>query len=260
MNGGAGGFGIVIVRYPSYDTNTKIEGTSSLKLTFGASQPDSSTVALWHLEETGGSDGYIKDSSGNGKDLTPSGTTNTSGIYGKARQFADGTNELSRVWGGSTALVNSVEFWIYPTSFTALNILDLNGTTTITANSSGVLTSGMTSPTYYVNGVSGTQLILNTWNQVTITSATAVSIASGNTFKIGRTGANNAITGKIDEVKLSGLVRSYEEVTESYRAGRDHVLSRTIPTTNLSTKTKFPFWIASDKAGTFMESMVGESA
>jgi len=58
--------------------------------------------------------------------------------------------------------------WYDGTDGTIVNL----GTPTITASADAVATSGITSPTVYVNGVAGTALAVG-WNHVAVTSATA---------------------------------------------------------------------------------------
>ncbi|MBI4973075.1 hypothetical protein HZC27_00480 [Candidatus Roizmanbacteria bacterium] len=67
-------------------------------------------------------------------------------------------------------------------------------------------------------------------------------------------------TGSVDEIRIkNGSSMSAEEIAEAYRAGRDHRISKTITSTNLSTATKLPFYVASDRPGTFLEATAGES-
>ena len=58
-------------------------------------EPDANTVGLWHLEEQTGSGAYIKDSSSNGNNGTPTGTTNVVGKLGKARSFNGGSDYVN---------------------------------------------------------------------------------------------------------------------------------------------------------------------
>jgi hypothetical protein len=70
----------------------------------------------------------------------------------------------------------------------------------------------------------------------------------------------NLFDGIIDELRISNVAHTAEEIAEVYRAGRDHRLSRTISSTDLSSKTKLPFYIAADRPGTYLEATIGESA
>ena len=65
--------------------------------------------------------------------------------------------------------------------------------------------------------------------------------------------------GEIDEFQISDVARTTEEIAEAYRLGRDHYLNRTISSTDLSGKTKVPFYIAADRPGTYLETTIGES-
>jgi hypothetical protein len=74
--------------------------------------------------------------------------------------------------------------------------------------------------------------------------------------------AGEFYVGVIDEVRISGPTnaRYAINIAESYRSGRDHRLWRTISSTDLSAKTRIPFWVAADRQGTFLEATIGESA
>ena len=64
----------------------------------------------------------------------------------------------------------------------------------------------------------------------------------------------------MDEIRISNVARTAEEIAEAYRAGRDHRTFANIRLSDLTAKTKLPFYVASDRPGTFMEATVGESA
>lgn len=68
------------------------------------------------------------------------------------------------------------------------------------------------------------------------------------------------VSGTMDEVKISNVARTADEIAESYRAGRDHRMTRLINPVDLSGKTSVPFYVASDRQGTFMEATAGENA
>jgi hypothetical protein len=59
-----------------------IYGNGSQKIQIGYPLVDSYTAGLWHFDETGGTDAYLKDYSGNSRDATPSGTTLVDGFSG----------------------------------------------------------------------------------------------------------------------------------------------------------------------------------
>src|SRR3989338_1126743 len=81
-----------------------------------------------------------------------------------------------------------------------------------------------------------------------------------NPLEIGyRGGSNQGFSGWIDEVRISSNDRHFDELAEAYRSGRDHTLSRTIPSTDLSAKNKLPFYIAADRPGSYMEATIGNN-
>ena len=72
-------------------TTSKMEGTGSLKIPTSNNAVDANTVALWHLDETGGTAAYLKDSSSYANHGTPTGTTIVNGITSKGR-YLNGTS------------------------------------------------------------------------------------------------------------------------------------------------------------------------
>jgi hypothetical protein len=264
--------------YTSDVANPKAEGTGSMKATIGAPQVDANTVGLWHMEETGGSSAYIKDATANANNGTPTSTTVAEGVYGKARLFDDSDdyiniddNNALDITAGTSG---TVEAWIKPNAneadnwflckssnyclginasgaflFTGGSAQDNGGTSLLAGNWYHVaVTDNGTTATYYINGASAGTDTVNWGSTYT------------NALRIGRDGGSNYFDGYVDEVKISNVVRSAEEIYEDYRMGRDHRTSRSISTTNLSSKTKLPFWVAGDRVGSYLEATVGESA
>jgi len=68
------------------------------------------------------------------------------------------------------------------------------------------------------------------------------------------------LNGTVDEVRISNIARTAEEIAEDYRAGRDHHLEKTVSSADLSDDNKLPFWIAADRPGTFLETYIGEDS
>jgi hypothetical protein len=90
----------------------------------------------------------------------------------------------------------------------------------------------------------------------------ATTPANATNLSIGKYGAATPLyfNGYIDEVRISNDVRSDDEIREAFLMGRRDNISKTIASTNLSTKKKIPFAVAVDKPGQFLEAVVGESA
>ena len=274
------------------DTVVKNEGTSAMKISQCSAQPDANTVALWHLDETGGTGAYIKDSSGNGNDGTLTGTSVVDGISGKARSF-NGTSDYF-ISNNNLNIYGNAEFtmcaWIkwtgnnwssnWPSfmgndstgitnqglSFTikegrpAIDFFNNRYRSTNALNVKswyyicGTKTPGVISSTskIYVNGVLVAGAIEGTDATPNINDAPAI---------LGRLDNTRYFQGLIDEAKFDNIARSAEEISEAYRAGRDHRLTRSFDSTqDLSNKTKLPFYVASDRTGNFLETTIGESA
>ena len=94
---------------------------------------------------------------------------------------------------------------MYSTQATNQGIIDLNGGGNfILINGGNVEADGFDSPTYYVNGVVGTAITLNTWTHVTITTATQITVSN---LVIGKEGTNY-FEGQLKGVKMFGRVVS----------------------------------------------------
>ena len=230
------------------------------------------------------------DSSGNRNNAVLFGTTLVDGISGKARSF-NGTSDYIEI--AHTPSINitkdvTVSMWINPTTTPTgtVDILSKHNSVPYTGyllessgasnsyyfgwgNGSGWECLGTTSTitpgiwqhvafsksgkvlTHYVNGVP----------TATCTGSTENVNINFNSLYIGRfqTGGR-FFNGKIDELKVENIGHSAEEIAEYYRNGRDFRISKTIPTLDLTSINKLPFYIASDRLGTFSQFTVGESA
>ncbi len=261
---------------------------SSMQLTTGKPGSDLNTIAIWHLDETGGAGAYIKDSSGNNNHGTPTGTAVTEGTSGKARSFNGSSDYISI---GSTANLSptsqvTVEAWV-KTSSTVSSLQSIYDRLE-TVDGFGLYLDNTGKPVFSINGgsavaTSAIDIDNNAWHylvgtynkdagssQIKIyvdgvqqgvgTYSTAIDYSPAPRNNIGRLGAGSYFAGTIDEIRISSVARSFEEIAENYRMGRDNRVSKIISSTNLSSTTKLPFWIASDRLGTFSQLTIGESA
>jgi hypothetical protein len=234
------------------------------------------------------------DASGYNNHGTLTGTTLVDGIFGKARSF-NGTSDYISV-PNSTDLDFSnnnftVDWWEYRTSstdgrssmhrgasggqvapfllgYTSANILYVymssNGSSwdIASAKSLGAITLNQwvhlavvrngTTFTTYKNGV----------QQDTWTSSLALQTRS-EPMEIGRyyTAGATYFMGSIDEVRISNVVRSADQIAEAYRLGRDKRATKTISSTeNLTNPSKLLFQFAGDRLGTYGQMTVGNSA
>ncbi len=274
----------------SNESTIKIEGSGALKVQTGSIQADANTLGLWHLDETGGSGAYLKDSGNNAYHGTPTGTTAVEGISGKARSF-NGSSDYVAISHASAqnSLPLTMESWFRTTGTGTSTIINkyvsasyngyaillvdgglrlyyFNSASNYIANYSTTYGSGYndgrwhyvvttidsTGATMYVDG---NQITKNVW------AGTASAPTTTQQLEIGRYNAAGLyFAGQIDEVKISNNVKSAEEVAATYRLGSGYYLNRTLSSTDLSSSNKLPFYIASDKLGTFSQLSIGESA
>ena len=232
------------------------EGTKDLKIQTGQQTSLTNLVALWHLDETSGTGAYIKDSSTNANNGTPTGTNPSSGYVRLARNFNGSSDSIAvGALTGGTA-VKSVDFWTYPTS-TTTRFIDLDaGTHYVWANAGTVTATGFTSPTIYVNGVVSSTIVANQWQHIAVTTGTSFNATNTTLGKQ----STNYMSGKLDEMRVTTLPLSAEEISEIYRAGRDHYFNKVVSSTDLSGKTHLPFYVAGDRPGTYLTATAGESA
>lgn len=263
----------------------KTEGAGSMKITTGALRPDANTVGLWHLDETSGTGAFLKDVSGNGNDGTPTGTTVSDGISDKARNFNGDTDYVSIP--DSTSLKPSqitVEAWIRADTITNNDTILGKTTSSSWTDGYGLDLYGNSKLHFWVNAYNNSSkteatiptgqwvYVVGTYDQVNtklyvngqmISSAayTTAITHSSSPFEIGRLRSDSYnFDGLVDELRVSNIARPPEEIAENYRMGRDHRISRTISPNDLTNKSKFPFYVAGDRPGTYAEATVGESA
>lgn len=269
------------------EANIKAEGAGSGKFTIGAPQVDGNATGLWHMDETGGSGAYIKDLTASANNGTPTGTTLVDGIFGKARSFNGSTDHIE-AGTGSPCTMNSctLEAWVKPSDVSPVGYIVAKGNDSV-ANSYAILISS--SQAYimvYAPGGSpvwagsGAVLASNNWYHIAgVISGQNMYIyvngalmgsnpfvgtitSSANSLWIGqqnRASYYYPFPGVIDEAKISNVARSSEEIMEDYRMGIGHRITKTIGSTDLSGKTKLPFYVAGDRVGSYLEATVGES-
>jgi len=142
-------------------------------------------------------------------DITPAdnhGTWTGESYRGKYIRF-DGVNDVIDV-GDTGKTVNTVSFWIKPTT-TSEDIIDLDGGTHTIEVSGGTITAtGFSSPTIYVDG-SVSSMIDTDWHHVAITTATGFSASSLNIGK-----ETTYFDGTLANVRLFGRELSSTEINQ----------------------------------------------
>ncbi len=273
----------------SSDSVIKEDGSRSQKVETGKTPVNGSAVALWHFEETGGSGAYIQDSTVNNNDGTPTGTTSVKGLAGKARSF-NGSSYITI--SASTSLdvgdVMTISAWIKPADTTRRTIyshgsngtggfqFEINGSGG--AGSFGTMING-----YYVAYTGGGLLKTGEWNHIVYTrtgsgsgthalylNGISQTLSVNATYSYTSQTANSLIgeraagsqlwNGLIDELAIFNTAKTATEVYEMYRTAREYYISKTISSTDISSSSTLQYYIASDRPGTYLESIVGESA
>lgn len=282
----------------SDDTTTYYEGSGSMKVQLGAPQVDANTVALWHFEETNGDlagvDVFDETDNDNDGEFAGSGiaTGVVDGIFGKARDF-NGSDDYVDA-GTSQSLCPdddiTIEFWVnFDEWATDDHIIERGAGESVTEyylrENSGNLQflyapppgndlyfdceyafSNLNTGQWYhfaLIGVEGSKCgmyIDGVLVESDTGSAAGPASKTSTALTIGGSDGSGKFNGKLDEVRISNVARTADEIAEGYRAGRDHRLSRTISSTDLSDDTKLPFYIAADRPGTYLSASISESA
>lgn len=203
-------------------------------------QADEFTKGLWLLDEPTGASSYIKDSSGNGNNGTPTGTTYVEGKIGGARSF-NGTSDLITVPENDSLDPSSItiDAWLKPSSFQAGNFVDKGGNSGYRFR---VLADGRVE--FHDRGTtnslaSKSTLLLDQWNHVAVVAdyvgiqiyingrldaskSTAYGgVNTATNLILGRfTSASEYYRGAMDLVRISSTSRSPQEIKEAYEVGR----------------------------------------
>jgi hypothetical protein len=277
---------------PSTNTTIKIDGSGSEEIHLGQTPVDAYTAGLWHLDETTGTSAYIKDSSGNGNHGTPTGTTLVEGYSSKARNF-DGSSGYIEVTSSTSLQFTStftLEAWIKRNTDATgterllsksdtsgydywLQILDdstlqcgntkADASSTYRATTATIPVGKWTLVTCTFDAALGFNLyingVLSNGTQVGTLGATRTSTRNFQIARLGSTSWYYTFNGIMDEVRVSSVARPADQIAETYRAGNGYTIGKTITSTDLSSTPKLPFYVASDRLGTYSQLTLGES-
>ncbi|MBI2023163.1 hypothetical protein HYT01_01190 [Candidatus Giovannonibacteria bacterium] len=116
---------------------------------------------------------------------------------------------------GPSLSTNSISFWMKAATSTTQSIIDLNGTATITESSGTLSANNFTSPTIYVDGVSGGTANDTNWHHVVVTTNSAIT---ANAITIGKA-SGSVFGGRIDDIRIYNRALSSDEIKRLYRVG-----------------------------------------
>ncbi len=226
---------------------------------------------------------------------TPTGTTAINGISGKGRNF-NGSSDFILIPAASAFDLQafSIEAWVYPIIFPQNGFI-FEKTTNGSVNTqyscffANDVNNSIYFRTYNNSGISDDLTVtqanlginIKSWNHVACVydgkgkfiyangkqvaykaySQTLMTNHAGSSI-IGAygTGQSYFFNGYIDEMRISKIGRSAEEIIDSYRAGSNYYINKTISSTDLSGKTTIPFYVAADRPGSYFSATIGESS
>jgi hypothetical protein len=166
--------------------------------------------AYWRLDDGTGT--VAQDGTANNYDGTISGATWKSEdmcVSVKCLLF-DGTDDVVTV-ASTVPSIKTVSMWVR-TATTTEQILDINGTASISVSSGTISATGFTNPTIYVDGQPSTTITADKWHHITVTTSSGLS---GSAIKMGQISTNYGQLF-IDEVKLYPFVRTLAQVKTDF--------------------------------------------
>jgi hypothetical protein len=139
----------------------------------------------------------------------------------------DGVNDVVTI-ANTIANIQTISFWVKP-STTSEQLLSINGASYIDLVGGTITTTGITSPTIYVNGKLKSTLSAGSWQQVTITTGSSLS---GSAIKIAQISTNY---GQIyfDELKFFTYALSSPQAMANFNSKG----TKSTTNSNLSTFT-----------------------
>jgi hypothetical protein len=150
--------------------------------------------------------------SGGARIADTSGNNNVATLYSGVALSLNGTTSVVTVTGN--VLTNTIMFWVKPTSITSQSMLQLTTGANIGTTAGGALTStGLTSPTYYVNGVATSALTAGAWQMVAIVTNTQIT---ANAVLFGKVGAV-FFAGSISDVRIYSTALSAGQALAAYQ-------------------------------------------
>jgi hypothetical protein len=275
---------------------TSVEGTGALGIESIGNNVDANTVGYWTLDEPSGSGSYLNDESPNGNDGSPSGTTFVeNGRVNGARDFDGVDDQITFGTTGRPTNNFTVEAWFTTDVTHEIDTEATSGTTGTSgqrylfgaaqggSNAGMGVSVGTNGISVYEHGdsympalavYSGT--ISAGWNYLAVVynNKTPYIYLNGTHVHTGLTSTKTNVyapyqlgggsygyhSGMADDVRISNVARTDKQIAQSYSFGRDYYVSRAISSTDISSDSMLPFWIASDQLGSNFSISYSESS
>ena len=136
-------------------------------------------------------------------------------VAGKCLYF-EGSNATASAQSATISGIMSLSFWAKPASSSGtiplISLFNWTGEISVSSTNLAVTTSGITSPTVYVNGRASTALSAGGWNHIEITTATPFNATNPVLGKIQTT----YFKGFLDEVKFYNYARTAAQVKSDF--------------------------------------------
>ncbi|MDO8630363.1 MAG: LamG-like jellyroll fold domain-containing protein [Phycisphaerales bacterium] len=166
----------------------------------------------------------------------------TAGKVGQAASFGTITHGGTFATTTTNSNVQTIAFWLHEATSTADDILQVSSGAYVTWSSAGAITTtGITSPTTYVNGVAGaTSVATSTWTHVVITTGTPIL---ADDVRLGNVAATlGYFDGTLDDVRLYSSVLTAAEVSRLYQLNNTFYEQKTLATNSNTTSGLLAHW------------------
>lgn len=125
--------------------------------------------------------------------------------------------------GSGPSAARSISFWIRPDSATE-SLVQLNGSSSIQMSSGSISTTGITTPTIYVNGVASSAVVANEWQHIIVVAGASMDL---NNLNIGKVGSSY-FGGTMDDFRVYDRVLSAAEIGRLYKLGEGSKINKTL--------------------------------
>ncbi len=131
--------------------------------------------------------------------------------------YFEGSNAYAGLNNSTPSAIQSLSLWAKPASSSGtIPLISFSGSANVSLSGSTLQSTGLNSPTYYVNGKIGTTLTANQWNHIEITQSSSITPTA---LTLGTIDSVTFFKGFLDEVKFYNYARSADQVKNDYNRG-----------------------------------------